>query len=228
MSNEVIYLSNVRLSFPHLVEPQERRNLETGEVIGRFYNCDLIMSKDHKGFAEFHQRFAELAQGEWKELASAKMQQIDRDSTKRCYGDGNTRLNSKTMQVYSGYEGNVYITASSANAPDVYDDQANKTRLEDNAMQYKALAGRMYAGCRVNVAVKPWLQKKLNGGIRCDLLSIQFAGDDEPFGEGANVDTSNLFGAVQVAQSQPSVAPLAQPIQQPANTGMPGLPPFLS
>jgi hypothetical protein len=63
-------------------------------------------------------------------------------------------------------------------------------------MAYQQLARKMYGGCRVNAAVKPWLQDNKHGrGIRCDLIAVQFAADDKPFGEGA-VDASNLFGAV--------------------------------
>jgi hypothetical protein len=54
----------------------------------------------------------------------------------------------------------------------------------------------MYGGCRVNAAIKPWPQDNKHGrGIRCDLIAVQFAGDDTPFGEG-NVDASGMFGAV--------------------------------
>jgi hypothetical protein len=63
-------------------------------------------------------------------------------------------------------------------------------------MAYQQLARKMYGGCRVNAAVKPWPQDNKHGrGIRCDLIAVQFAGDDTAFGEGA-VDASNLFGAV--------------------------------
>ena len=79
----------------------------------------------------------------------------------------------------------------------------------------------MYGGCRVNAAVKPWLQDNKHGrGIRCDLIAVQFAADDTPFGEGA-VDASNLFGAVAGA---PAAAPGFAPVAAPAAMG---LPPFM-
>ena len=65
-------------------------------------------------------------------------------------------------------------------------------------------------------AVKPWIQANAYGnGIRCDLVALQFARDDTPFGEGAT-DASGLFGAV----SNPAQA-------MPAPGGM-GLPPFMT
>ena len=48
--DDVIFLSNVRLSFPHLIEPQKQVSPETGkERIS--YNSDFTMPPDHAGFA---------------------------------------------------------------------------------------------------------------------------------------------------------------------------------
>jgi hypothetical protein len=92
-----------------------------------------------------------------------------------------------------------------------------------NSMAYQQLARKMYGGCRVNAAVKPWLQDNKHGrGIRCDLIAVQFAADDKPFGEGA-VDASNLFGAVAGAPAgmfSPTAAMPAAPFA--------GLPSFLT
>jgi hypothetical protein len=71
----------------------------------------------------------------------------------------------------------------------------------------------------VNVALKPWLQENKHGrGVRCDLVAVQFAGDDKAFGEGA-VDASGMFGAVAAAPAAPSFFGAAP-------AGMP-LPPFM-
>jgi hypothetical protein len=79
----------------------------------------------------------------------------------------------------------------------------------------------MYGGCRINAAVKPWLQDNKHGrGIRCDLIAVQFAGDDKAFGEGA-VDASSMFG--QVAGAPAGMFGAAAPVAAPA---MP-FPPFM-
>ncbi len=81
-----------------------------------------------------------------------------------------------------------------------------------NTMAVQALARKLYGGCRVNVAVKPWLQENKHGrGIRCDLLAIQFAGDDKPFGEAAP-DVSNVFGAVATQAAAPVAAAPVMPL----------------
>jgi hypothetical protein len=79
----------------------------------------------------------------------------------------------------------------------------------------------------VNAAVKPWLQENKHGrGIRCDLIAVQFAGDDTAFGEGS-VDASNLFAPVAGA---PAGMFGAAPQGAPAMPAAPfaGLPSFLA
>lgn len=208
--SDIIFLSNVRLSFPHLAEPQRQVNEQTGkERIS--YNCEFIMAQDHAGFQQFMQKYGALAVEKWKEHANTVMQMIQGDRKTRCYGRGEEKVNKKTFQPYDGYAGHVFITAGRDSQPQMI--QADGTPIDPaNTMAYQALARKMYGGCRVNAAVKPWLQDNKHGrGIRADLIAVQFAGDDKPFGEGA-VDASNLFGAVAQAPAgmfgaAPAVAP---------------------
>ncbi len=195
--SDIIFLSNVRLSFPHLAEPQRQVNEQTGkERIS--YNCEFIMAQDHAGFQQFMQKYGALAVEKWKEHANTVMQMIQGDRKTRCYGRGEEKVNKKTFQPYDGYAGHVFITAGRDSQPQMI--QADGTPIDPaNTMAYQVLARKMYGGCRVNAAVKPWLQDNKHGrGIRADLIAVQFAGDDKPFGEGA-VDASNLFGAVAQA-----------------------------
>jgi hypothetical protein len=130
------------------------------------------------------------------------MSMIQNDRKTRCFGRGEEKVNKKTFQPYDGYAGNVFITAGRDSAPQMI--QADGTPVDPaNTMAYQQLARKMYGGCRVNAAIKPWPQDNKHGrGIRCDLIAVQFAADDTPFGEGA-VDASNLFGAVSnPAQAQ--------------------------
>jgi hypothetical protein len=192
--SDVIFLSGVRLSFPHLAEPQRQINELTGkERIS--YNCEFIMAQDHAGFGQFMAKYGAMSLEKWKEHANTVMQMIQGDRKTRCYGRGEEKVNKKTFQPYDGYAGNVFITAGRDSQPQVI--QADGQAIDPtNSMAYQQLARKMYGGCRVNAAVKPWLQDNKHGrGIRCDLIAVQFAADDKPFGEGA-VDASNLFGAV--------------------------------
>ena len=97
--SEIVFLSNVRLSFPHLAEPQKQRNEVTGaERIS--YNCELLMPQDHPGFQQFMQRYGALALDKWKDHAQAVMQMIQNDRKTRCFGRGEEKVNKKTFQPY--------------------------------------------------------------------------------------------------------------------------------
>ena len=220
--SDIVFLSNVRLSFPHLADPQKQVNEVTGAT-RISYNCEFLMPQDHPGFQQFMARYGALALEKWKEHAQAVMGMIQQDRKTRCFGQGNEKVNKKTFQPYDGYAGNVYITAGRDSAPQMI--QADGSAVDpNNTMAYQTLARKLYGGCRVNAAVKPWPQDNKHGrGIRCDLIAIQFAGDDKPFGEGA-ADASNMFGAVQQA-AVPGFAASAQPAMPAAPFGMPS---FLS
>ncbi len=223
--SEIIFLSNVRLSFPHLAEPQRQVNEQTGkERIS--YNCEFIMAQDHAGFQQFMQKYGALAVEKWKEHANTVMQMIQGDRKTRCYGRGEEKVNKKTFQPYDGYAGHVFITAGRDSQPQMI--QADGQPIDPtNTMAYQALARKMYGGCRVNAAVKPWLQDNKHGrGIRADLIAVQFAGDDKPFGEGA-VDASNLFGAVAGGASHPAMNSVNPFGAAPAAASAMPLPPFM-
>lgn len=220
MANEIVFLSDVRLSFPHIAEPQRKKNEETGaERIS--YNCELLMPQNHPGFAQFMKLYGDLAVAMWAEHAPQVMQMIQADRKSRCFGLGTEKVNKKTFKPYDGYEGNVFITAGRDTPPQII--QADGSPIDpSNTMAYQQLTRKMYGGCRVNAAVKPWAQKNKHGnGIRCDLIALQFFKDDTPFGEGA-VDASNMFGAVAAT---PSFLAPAAAMPAPA---FPGLPSFMT
>jgi hypothetical protein len=216
--SDIIFLSNVRLSFPHLADPQKQVNEVTGAT-RISYNCEFLMPQDHPGFQQFMARYGALAVEKWKEHAQAVMGMILLVRKTRCFGRGEEKVNKKTFQPYDGYAGNVYITAGRDSAPQMI--QADGTAIDpNNTMAYQTLARKMYGGCRVNAAVKPWTQDNKHGRcIRCDLIAVQFAADDKPFGEGV-ADASNLFGAVQQA-AVPGFAASAQPAMPAAPFGVP-------
>jgi hypothetical protein len=221
--SDIIFLSNVRLSFPHLAEPQKQVNEATGAT-RISYNAEFIMPQDHAGFQQFMARYGAMALEKWKEHAQTVMGMIQNDRKTRCYGVGTEKVNKKTFKPYDGYAdtGAVFITAGRDTAPQMI--QADGSPVDPaNTMAFQQLARKMYGGCRVNAAVKPWLQDNKHGrGIRCDLIAVQFAGDDTPFGEGS-VDASSLFGAVAGAPAGFGAVAPAMPAAPFA-----GLPSFLA
>lgn len=207
--SDVIFLSDVRLSFPHLSEPQRQINEQTGkERIS--YNAEFIMPPDHPGFKQFYEHYGKMMVATFAEHASTVMQMIQADRKLRGFGMGAEKVNKKTFKPYDGYDGNVFITAGSERQPQMIQDNGQPVDPA-NTMAYQAIARKMYGGCRVNAAIKPWVQKNRHGnGIRCDLVAVQFLRDDAPFGEGA-VDVTGLFGQVAAAPAGPSPAGAAMP-----------------
>ena len=142
--------------------------------------------------------------------------------------DSQYRRPPNPLQPYDGYAGNMFISAGRDQQPQMI--QADGSPIDPaNTMAYQQLARKLYGGCRVNVAVKPWIQENTHGrGVRCDLIAIQFAADDVAFGEGA-VDASNMFGAVAGAPAAPGFAPAAAAMPAAPFAGAPaGLPPFMT
>ena len=208
MEIEVIYLSDVRLSFPHLAEPQKQRNEVTGkERIS--YNAEFIMPQTHPGWQKTMQVYGQMITATFAEHAPTVMQMIQNDRKLRGFGAGAEKVNKKTFKPYDGYEGQMFITAGSERQPQII--QGDGTPVDPmNTMAVQQLARKLYGGCRVNAAVKPWVQKNQHGnGFRFDLVAVQFFKDDAPFGEGV-VDASGLFGAVQQAAG-PTASGAAMP-----------------
>jgi hypothetical protein len=209
---EIIYLSNVRLSFPQLVEPRAsvQPSAENPNPKKK-YSADFIMTPDNKGMEAFTAEYAKLAQEKWGEHAGNVMGFINTDRRLRCYGKGDEKVNTKTFAVYDGYAGNYYIGASSDNPPQFILPNGQPTT---DTMAGQTLARKLYGGCFVNAAVRPWLQDNKHGrAVRAELIAIQFAGDGEAFGEGS-ADVTGIFAAVAAGKDQ---AP---------TTSIPGLPPF--
>jgi hypothetical protein len=190
---EITMLSNLRLSFPQLVEP---RAFQEGQT--KKYSADLILSPTSDDWKKFMGIISAEVQAKWGENAQAVMQMVQADRKLRCFGSGAEKIDKKTFKPYDGYQDMVYITANNANMPQMI--EANGKAIDAaNTMAYQAMARKMYGGCYVNVALKPWIQDNAFGrGIRCELVALQFAKDGEAFGDGIP-DASSLFGAVAAA-----------------------------
>jgi hypothetical protein len=233
--SELIFLSDVRLSFPNIAEPQRQMNETTGKERVN-YNAEFIMPPNHAGFKQFYEQYSKMMATVFAEHASTVMQMIQGDKRLRCFGMGDEKIAQKTLKPWNGYPGNIYITAGSDRQPQMIQDNGQPADPA-NTMACMAIARKMYGGCRVNAAIKPWVQKNKHGnGIRCDLVAVQFFKDDTAFGEGA-VDVTGLFGAV-AAPTGPSASGAAMPAfmggfapapQMPAAPfgASPGLPSFL-
>ena len=218
--SDIIYLSNVRVSFPQLVEPKKTTN-EKGEV-RTAWSADFILPSDSQQYKQVMQQYMTLANEKWKERAQTIMQMIQADRKSRCYGNGAEKVNKTTLLPYDGYEGNAYVSAISNRQPQMI--QPNGQPVDaSNSMAYQAIARGIYGGCYVNAAIRLWLQENTHGrGVRCDLVAVQFSKDGDAFG-GGGADVTGMFGAV----AAPSAAPVHAAMPAAPFPGMPGLPAFM-
>jgi len=226
MDNSIIFLSNVRLSFPHIAEPQARTN-DKGETTYS-YNADFLLAEGHPDWPKFMAAMGAVAAAKWAEHATQVITLINADRRQRCYGDGAEKINKKTFEPYDGYAGAKYITANNKSMPQIIQPDGNPAD-PSNTMMCSQLARRLYGGCYVNVAVKPWAQDNTHGrGLRCDLVAVQFQADGDAFGEGAT-DASEMFGAAATPTGGPTAGGLDAPIAPSATEGFaaPGMPDFM-
>lgn len=221
--NNVVFFSNVRLSFPSLITPQRSKYEDGNERVS--YNASFIVAPNDPKLGQFMQVVNALASAKWGEHAPQVMNLVNMERKRRCFSKGEENVNSKTFKSYDGYEGNIIIAAGRSTLPQII-DPAGAAVAADNTMSQQAELRKMYGGCYVNVALKPWLQDNKHGkAVRCDLVAIQFHKDGAAFG-GGMTDASGMFGAVEGAPAtQP--APSAMP-PAPFPGGAPAMPSFLS
>lgn len=228
----VVFITNARLSYPNLVVPQKQKG-DDGVERDK-YNCSLLIEPTSPDWQKFIARVTELATEQWKEHANVVLQRVYADRKARCFSQGEEHINNTTMQVREGYAGKLVISCTSQRQPQAIDGAGNPVD-PTNTMAIQQTLRKLYGGCRVNAAVRPWAQQNKHGNaIRCDLIAIQFAKDDTPFGESAP-DVSGLFGVTeQQAPAAPGMAPgfLTPGAPAPAApgfgapAGLPVMPPF--
>lgn len=176
-----IVLKDVRLSFPHLFEPQERENDDGTKR--KNYNCVLMIPKDHKNINTIL-KMVKAAAKKAKEKAwgedPSKWPNIP--SHQQCFKDGDNPDHTDREE----YAGHYFINLS---APLDRPPQIITNRKNSDNEWIEAEPGQKrspYAGCWVNGIIEIWGQKKnreknmpnrLNGSVQV----IQFLRDGEPF-----------------------------------------------
>ena len=168
----IIKLRNVRLSFPHIFEPQV--DAKTGNSS---YNAAFILMAGDPQIKMVQEAIKEAAKEKWKDRASAMLKTLAlKDDL--CLHDGDTKVK------YPEFHGNMFVSARSPSRPRVLD--RNKTPLT-------AKDGRPYAGCYVNVALDIWAQDNEYGQrVNAGLGGVQFFKDGASF-SGAYVATDDDF-----------------------------------
>lgn len=169
-----VVLENVRLSFPHLKEPS--KSTDDGPLK---YRATALMDPDteigKKNIAKLEAAIKEAAANVWKDKADKVRKNLEKDRQGLRDGDGATNGEG---DVYSGYEGMKFVSATNSRRPKVID--RDKSPIDPDEIPTK-----LYGGCYVNMIVSIWAtsDKKFGGnGIFATLELVQYRRDGEPFG----------------------------------------------
>lgn len=178
-SDGTIRLDNVRLSFPHIGEPQENEN-DDGKKQLKFGVVAMLPKKTHSAA---------------KDLVKSVILKIIEDEETKVAVDKwfLTNGDDKEQEEYAGH---FIISANETKRP-----TARKRNGE--VMTPEEAEETFYGGCWGNVFIRPWYfnGKAKNGKtypkrICAGLVAVQFVRDDEPFGEG-RISDDGVFDQVE-------------------------------
>lgn len=177
-SSMKIRLTNVRLAFPALFQPQTVNG--EGDPA---YSASFILPIDHPQIREIKGAIKEVARAKWGAKADQHLTLMEK-TDKTALHDGDLKSN------YNGFEGHLYISARSKTRPTVVDRDRTPLTAGD---------GKPYAGCYVNAVVELWAQDNQYGKrINASLGGVQFARDGESFGGGGNPTDAEDFDDLSV------------------------------
>lgn len=168
-SDSTILVKDVRLSYPHLFEPWAGEEGATPRFSGSFIMSNKTHAAEIKALKE---HVVKLSQEKFK----AKLP-LDRYFLR----NGDDRMKDE-------YADSWYISASEKSTkPPLLLNKDRSVIRTDN--------GIIYAGCYVDVLIKPWMQDNTKGGKRCNanLLAVQFRRDGEAFADATRPDPTEVF-----------------------------------
>ena len=164
----IIYLKNVRNSFPAIWAPEA---YEEGQE--KKFKITALVPKNDPQVKAIEKAIMEVATEAWKNKAKATLESIKGNPNKYCFQDGDGK-------EYDGYAGMMTLAANNKARPTIWDTDGKTPLTEAD--------GKPYAGCYVNLKVEIWAQdNKYGKGIRAKLLGIQFSKDGDSFSAGASV-----------------------------------------
>lgn len=170
---QVVMLTNVRLSFPTLVEAQA--SIENGKK--NFSSNFLIDPSTTHGQGLIARVKKAIAAAEMSEFGeTGKVKTID-DTKRICFRPGE-KFKNADGDVYSGYEGMVGLTAKSKKRPILFDRHKRDVEIDDIE---DVFVGGFYVDAKVRIYCT---SKKDQGGrgLFASILAIRSRQEGEPFG----------------------------------------------
>lgn len=159
-----IKLENVRLAFPQLFEAKTVNG--EGEPA---FSASFLLAPNHPAVKQLNAAFETLGKEKW----GAKWPNVKKEieaKDRYCLHDGDTKAD------YTGFEGNMFVSARNKTRPLVIDRDKSPLTAQD---------GRPYAGCYVNGSIELWAQDNAYGKrINASLRGVQFYKDGDAFAGG--------------------------------------------
>lgn len=160
-----VQLKNVILSFPHLFKASSFDGNQEAK-----FSASFLMEKDDPQVATIGKAMLSVAEGKWGEKAPAIYKEI-RAKGSLCLRDGDTKAST------AGYEGRMFLNASSKGRPTLVDSNRAPLAEED---------GKLYGGAIVNAIIDLWCKDNGYGKRVCaELKGVQFVRHGQAFGGSA-------------------------------------------
>lgn len=177
-----VKLRNVRLSFPHIYEPQERDNDDGTKREN--YNCSLMIPKDHDDI----DNILKILKRAGKQARIKAWGEDDSNWPKipgyrQFLKDGDNDEHTEREEYADHY----FINASApvSRPPSVVTNRKDKNKKWIRAEQ--GTPNSPYAGCYVTAIIEIWGQKKdtkknIPNRLNATIEIVQFFADGDPFG----------------------------------------------
>lgn len=171
-SDGTIFVGPVRASYPHVFKPYT--STENGTTKSRYGIVGLMP----KG-AEYRQA-KDLIRDHITGMIRENLKQKDIPADRKFLRDGDQAGKEE-------YEGMFSISAGDPDRrPQVRDKYRDPKTKKPKILKPGEDDDRIYAGCWVNILIRPWAQNSQQWGRRINaaLVAVQFVDDDEAFGTG--------------------------------------------
>ena len=166
-----ILIKNVRLSYPHLFQKWGKNEGDKKKYSATFLMDKKTHAADIEGL---------------KKHVGALMTEYFKGTVpgdKRFFRDGGGENGKPETEAY------FIIKASEDKAPDVINRDKSRINEDDDIV---------YAGCYVNVLLRPWKQSNNFGKrVNANLLAVQFVKDGERFSGIERPDTDEAFDEIE-------------------------------
>ncbi len=197
--NDTLIIQNARLTFAHLIKPQEPRAGSKGVAK---YNVSFVLQANDPQIAEIDNYVNKIMEEKWPGSSTTLKPNLAKNQ--RFYGKGSEVINTKTMQVRDGFDapGCMYYGGKNPERPAICDPATGAPIDPTNEMMIQQAATRLYRGCYATVEIDPYAFKSEDAtGVFCSLVAVMFQAEGERLGGGGGKAASG-FAPVEGAPPQ--------------------------